>query len=413
MVNVSTVPAVRVILGISLTALLGACSLGQGPALKVVEAPAPVSVQDRFSNTGRIAEHNSVVPRASIDEANVDRDAPDVYTVIKGDTLWDISDRFLKQPWLWPTVWDYNPQIANPHLIYPGDKIALEYVNGKPTLVIARNGVVLPLDGANGSSAAGRTSVANATSLNTERLSPRIRSESLDDAIPMIPGNSIQQFLVHPQVVSSEVIDSAPYIVGNYDNRLISAIGHQIYARGNISREQTRYGVYRKNKPLRDPLSGELLGYEVQHVADAKLLNTGDPATLVITSNKLETIAGDLLLPSNNDGITHTYVPRMPEIRGEGRIISLVNAISQTGRDQVVVLNLGKRSGIKIGDVLAVEARGGSMIDTRGRSSFERIRMPNTRTGVLMVFQTFDKVSYALVMESTRPVKKYDVITGI
>lgn len=413
MVNISTVPAVRVILGISLTALLGACSLGQGPALKVVEAPEPVSVQDRFSDTGRTAGHSSVVPRASIDEANVDRDAPDVYTVIKGDTLWDISDRFLKQPWLWPTVWDYNPQIANPHLIYPGDKIALEYVNGKPTLVIARNGVVLPLDGANGSSAAGRTSVANATSLNTERLSPRIRSESLDDAIPMIPGNSIQQFLVHPQVVSSEVIDSAPYIVGNYDNRLISAIGHQIYARGKITREQTRYGVYRKNKPLRDPLSGELLGYEVQHVADAKLLNTGDPATLVITSNKLETIAGDLLLPSNNDGITHTYVPRMPEIRGEGRIISLVNAISQTGRDQVVVLNLGKRSGIKIGDVLAIEARGGSMIDTRGRSSFERVRMPNTRTGVLMVFQTFDKVSYALVMESTRPVKKHDVITGI
>jgi len=428
MVNVSTVPAVRVALAVSLTALLSACALNTGPNLQVVEAPEPVTAQDRFSDSGRSSSYSQVVPRAAIDAENIDVDAPDVYTVVKGDTLWDISDRFLKQPWLWPTVWDYNPQIANPHLIYPGDKIALEYINGKPTIVIARDGKVLPLNPAPGTDTAASTAGAgasgsgsslnggssiSATSLNTERLSPRIRAESLDDAIPMIPADAIQQFLVHPRVVPAEVIAKAPYIVGNYDGRLISAVGHQVYARGRMSREQTRFGVFRKTKQLRDPVTREVLGYEVAHVADAKLLNIGDPSTLGITSNKMETIAGDLLLPKTTDGISHTYVPRMPEIRGEGRIISLVNAISQTGSDQVVVLNLGDRSGIKIGDVLAVESRGGSIIDTRGRNSFERVRMPNTRTGVLMVFQTFDKVSYALVMESTRPVLLNDVVTGI
>jgi len=321
---------------------------------------------------------------------------------------WDISDRFLKEPWLWPTIWEYNPQIENPHLIYPGDEVALEYIDGKPTLVISRDGK--RITGANG--VGGGVGGVSAGGTRT-RLSPRIREESLDDAIPTIPAGAIQSFLVHPKVVDSKTLRDAPYVVGNFDGRLTSAVGHQIYVRGNINRDTPKYGIYRKSKALRDPGSRKILGYEVTKVAEAKLMHTGDPSTLVITRNKMETIAGDVLLSESTGNIAHTYTPRMPVLNGEASIISLVDAISQSGRNQVVVVNLGSSSGMQIGDVLAVETRGGSFIDPRGRGGYERIRMPSTRTGVVMVFKTFDDVSYALVMESTLPVKLHDVITGI
>lgn len=395
-------------------ALLSACSLtgerhpkAVGSSEAADGAPlAEVSMDDRFSND--TTAYTAVVPRASVPPEALDDDAPESYTVIKGDTLWDISDRFLKKPWLWPTIWNYNPQIANPHLIYPGDRIALEYVNGKPTLVLSRNGKRLPLNGSQRSAGTGPD-----TGSQTERLSPRIRVESLDDAVPTIPGESIQQFLVHPRVVAASEIEAAPYVVAHHDDRLISAVGHKVYARGLTSRDETQYAVFRRSKTLRDPVTREVLGYEVTHVADARLLNLGDPSTLAITRNRMETIAGDILLPAGMEQANYNYVPRLPAIRGEGRIVSLVNAIAKTGRDQVVVLNLGTRSGIQPGDILAIESRGGSMVDRRGKGRFERIRLPDYRSGVVMVFQAFDKVSYALVMESTRPVMVNDIITGL
>lgn len=319
---------------------------------------------------------------------------------------------------MWTKIWNYNPQIHNPHLIFPGDVLALEYVNGRPTLVLTRNGQPVPLTttpalgAANGAildadgnpipDSAGRT-----------RLSPRIRSESLDDAIPTISGDSIRQFLVHPRVVDAKTIANAPYVVANHDNHLISSVGNRIYARGPMNRDQTNYGVFRRSKELRDPINGALLGYEVTHVADAKLLSTGDPSTLGITSNNMETIAGDILLATNDEVTAHNYVPRLPELRGEGRIVSLVNAISQTGRDQVIVLNVGTDSNIQEGDILAIETRGQQVVDQRGRRRHEHISLPNFRSGVIMVFKAFDKVSYALVMESTRPVLINDIVTGI
>ena len=409
-------PTARLTLAACVSALLTACSFNSGPSVMVVDTPTEVA--DRFSQEGRSEQlYTSVVPRAYIDEDNLDERAPEVYTVVRGDTLWDISDRFLKEPWRWTEIWDYNPQIYNPHLIYPGDVLALEYVNGRPTLVLTRNGkpvprslpaigaanpVVLDADGNPIADSGGRT-----------RLSPRIRSESLDDAIPTIPADSIQQFLVHPRVVDAGTLARAPYVVGNYDSRLISAVGHQVFARGAMNRDQTAYGIFRRSKELRDPINNALLGYEVSHVADAKLLNIGDPSTLAITRNKMETMAGDILLPTNDGSISHTYVPRLPELRGEGRIISLVNAISQTARDQVIVLNIGSDSNIQEGDVLAIESRGQEIIDSRGRGGYERVTLPNQRTGVVMVFKTFDRVSYALVMESTRPVLIDDIVTGI
>lgn len=413
-----TAPTARLTLAVSLSALLAACSFGHTPSAMVLDKPTQAN--DRFDEQGlSSAEYTTVVPRAYIDAEQLDDNAPKTYTVVRGDTLWDISDRFLKQPWLWPEIWGYNPQIYNPHLIYPGDKLALEYVNGKPTLVLTRNGKVIPAN-----QGAPRLGAANQLVLDADgnpmaqpgqrlRVSPRIRSESLDDAIPTIPRDSIQQFLVQARVVDQNTLRRAPYVVGNVDNRLTSAVGHQVYVRGKLSRAQTSYSVFRRNKVLRDPVSDAVLGYEVNHVADAKLLNVGDPSTLMITNNKMETIKGDILLANDDSSASHMFTPRLPELRGSARIVSLVNAISQTGRDQVVVLNIGANSNIQEGDVLAIEARGKTMIDERGRGGYERVKMPNTRTGVVMVFKTFDKVSYALVMESTRPVMINDIITGI
>lgn len=405
MVTFSTTTTGRLLAAAGLSTLLGACGLNQKEPVQIVQAPE-AQVEQRFAQPVTSATYTAVVPRAPLNPDQVDSDAPRTYTVVRGDTLWDISDRFLKEPWLWPTIWEYNPQIQNPHLIYPGDEVALEYINGVPTLVISRDGK--RITGANGVA----NGVVNAGG-NRTRLSPRIREESLDDAIPMIPADAIQSFLVNPKVVDMATLNSTPYVVGNYDGRLTSAVGHQIYVRGNISREQPKYGIYRKSKALKDPDSNKILGYEITHVAEAKLLHLGDPSTLVITNNKMETIAGDLLLPVTGESVAHAYIPRMPVINGEARIISLVDAISQSGRNQVVVVNLGASSGMQTGDVLAVETRGGSFIDPRGRGGFERIKMPSTRTGVVMVFKVYDDVSYALVMESNLPVKMNDVITGI
>ena len=400
MAKITAIPAARAALALGLSALAGCGTMGTNDELIVEAAPA-ATAEDRFSEDGA---YTVAVPRDPVLGSSVDPDAPKSYTVVKGDTLWDISDRFLKEAWLWPQIWDYNPQIKNPHLIYPGDKISLEYVDGQPRLVIERDGTRISQSGVG----------SDGSRLNTERLSPRIRSESLDDAIPMIAGDAIASFLVHPRVVALEELKAAPYVVGNYDGRLISAIGHQIYARGKLNREQPQYAVFRRSKELQDPVSGKTLGYEVQHVSDVKLMHLGDPSTLMVTSNKMETIAGDLLLATNDDSVTANYETRLPSLgNGEGRVVSLVNSISQSGRDQVVVINLGKKNKIRPGDVLAIETRGKKFIDTRGKRGYEEINMPNTRTGVVMVFKTFDDVSYALVMESTLPVRVNDGVTGI
>jgi len=400
----------RFTLAIGLSALLASCSTGHKPSAMAI-APE-VSKSSRFDASAQHVNYGgtTAVPRVYIDEGQIEEDAPDAYTVVTGDTLWDISDRFLKEPWRWTEIWGYNPQVYNPHLIYPGDVLALDYVNGRPTLSLTREGV--RIEPGAGEPYLGAAE-PGAGKLPRVKLEPKIRSESLDDAIPMISGNAISQFLVYPRVETEAVTRNAPYIIANDDGRLISAIGNRIYVRGTLNRNQTSYGVFRRNKVLIDPVNGANLGVEMMHVADAKLLSVGDPSTLGITSNKMETISGDVLLPINADTATHQYIPRMPELRGEARIVSLVNAIAKTGRNQVVVLNVGQSANIQEGDVLAVETRGTSVVDKRGAHAWESVKLPNQRTGVLMVFKTFDKVSYALVMESTRPITVNDIVTGI
>jgi len=410
----TTVNTAKLALAVSLLTLVSACA-STGDRADPLMASRP-EIVDRFDPNGLGDGSSGSVARAYVDPAMLRPDAPVDYTVIRGDTLWDISDRYLNQPWMWTSIWEANPQISNPNLIYPGDKLELEYVDGLPTIIYSPNGIASVsgepgLGAANALDEFGNPIAIYANS--RVKLSPVIRTTSLDAAIPTIQGDSIRQFLTHPLVVDRETIQSAPYVIANQDNRLVSSTGSQIYARGQLNRLQTNYGIYRRSDDLRDPVTGDLLGHEIIHVADAKLLNMGDPSTLLITDNKMETITGDILLGSSVGDTKHQYVPRMPKLNGEGRIISLFNAISQSGRDQVVVLNIGSSGNIQTGDVLAIESIGRKVVDKYARSSLSDVKLPNIRTGVVMVFKTFEKVSYALVMESTRPVLVNDIITDI
>lgn len=367
---------------------------------QVVEAPAP-RLETRYDNVDD--DNLSYAAVTGIDVAGELRaDSPSEYTVVRGDTLWELSGRFLRSPWKWNDLWKQNPSIENPHLIYPGDRISVGMVNGVPSLSLSRGGAVI---GAMATTATGDS--------GTVRLSPEIRTESLDEAIPTISGSSIQQFLNYPQIVDMETLDNAPYVIGNSDHRLTSASGHDIYAKGRFRRGQNQYGIFRRVGMLSDPITGEQLGYEIEHVADATMQLTGNPATLLITSNSKETLIGDYLLPLQRDHVRHNYVPRAPALSGEGRIVGLVDAISQAGRNQVVILNLGNRSGVQIGDILAVKRNIGAITDPKSAGNLVKIDVPSVRNAVVMVFKTFDKVSYALVMESSRPIQYNDIVDSL
>ncbi len=311
---------------------------------------------------------------------------PDDYTVVKGDTLWDISARFLSKPWYWPEVWYANPQIKNPHLIYPGDVISLVYVNGRPQLRLRRGG--------------------------TDKLSPQIRSEPLDTAIPTIPIDAIQQFLNHSRVVSQQELDAAPYLVESADEHLITGAGDRIYVRRITAPTPLHYGVYQQGKPYRDPDTGEALGVEALYVGDATLQRFGDPSTLLLAHSTREAVIGDRLLPMDENEVQRNFMPHAPATAVKGRIISVVDGVTQIGQHQVVVLNRGTRDGMEVGHVLAIFQAGSTVADKVSGKRGDTVTLPDERAGILMVFRTFDRVSYALVMSATRPIHVLDKVSN-
>ncbi|MEO5573818.1 MAG: LysM domain-containing protein [Gammaproteobacteria bacterium] len=349
---------------------------------------------------------------------------PDRYVVVKGDTLWDISGRFLSQPWRWPQVWKVNPQIKNPNLIYPGDVIALNYRNGVPELTLERGG-----------SKRG----------DTVKLSPEVRSEPLDQAIPTIPPDAIQQFLTQTRPVALEEMQGASYIVANAGERLASAAGEKIYARGVGSKPKpsdlnaresaqlteaqsaaapitpaapgTRYGIFRLGDPyynlttpIERPTKEDLLGYEGIYVGEAVLETAGDPATLLITRSRREALIGDRLLPLEERAINQNFFPHPPTQPIEGSIVSVVDGVTRIGQYQAVALNLGTQHGVEPGHVFAVFQRGAKVRDDVSEERNDTVQLPDEPAGIVMVFRTFERVSYALVMEASKPLRLYDVV---
>ena len=316
------------------------------------------------------------------DEVVLNPDHPRQYTVVRGDTLWDISARFLRDPWLWPEVWHVNPQIVNPHLIYPGDVISLVYIDGKPRLVLKRGP-------------------------RTVKLSPSVRREVIEKPIPTIPLDVVSQFLTRSRVLSRQELEAAPYLVSHEDNRLTTGAGDRIYVRKIEKDDVRRFSVYRKGRAYRRPRSNELLGYEAIYVGQASLVDTGDPATLELTGTTREALIGDRLLPQEQEAILPYYQPHAPGHEVRGSVISIMDAISMIGSYQVLALDLGSKDGMEVGHVLAVYQRGATVRDAVEGGS---VTLPDTRAGNLMIFRTFDKVSYGLVMNATRPIRKLDIV---
>lgn len=310
-------------------------------------------------------------------------DHPERYTVVKGDTLWDISARFLNNPWYWPEIWHVNPQVANPHLIYPGDRLALVYIDGKPRITkVATSDVV--------------------------KLSPQVRSEAIDTPIPAIPLDAIASFLTETRIVSPEEINGAPYVLEGEDGRIITGAGDRIYARGE--KPADRVGIFRRSKEFVDPDTGEFLGLEARSIARGNVnAENGDVLTVGITKSSEEVHIGDRLLVNEDRRLTTSFVPSSPDSEIEGKMISVDGGVSQIGQYDVVAINRGEREGLAPGNVLAV-LKAGNMV--RDPVTGETIELPSERAGLLMVFQAYEKMSYGLVLQATRPLSVGDKVTN-
>ena len=328
--------------------------------------------------------------------ANLDQylkpDHPDTYVVQKGDTLWDISGRFLSQPWLWPELWRANPEIENPHLIYPGDTLRLVYIDGRPALVLERG-------------ESGRTYKASPS--GDARLTPQVRSTPLETAIPAINLDAIQGFLVQNRVVEPAMLEAAPYVLEGESERLVLGGGDRLYVRGMMPESQA-YNFVRTGPLYIDPETSEVLGQEATYVGLGRVLSTeGEITTMFVNSTREEVQIGDRVLPTEERKVESTFFPSAPTGSVAGQIIAVLGGVTQVGQYDVVVLNRGAREGIEVGNVLSIHRRGAL---TRDRIANQLVQLPSERAGILMVFRVFDKLSYGLVLETERALAVFDEV---
>jgi LysM repeat protein len=336
-------------------------------------------------------------------------DHPDRYIVVKGDTLWDISARFLQDPWRWASVWKINQQIKNPHLIYPGDVIVLTYdAEGRPQLSVLRDEQPAP-------PGAAPTDITSAPAdmtpppagMNVVKLTPKARVESLSDAIPTISPDAIIPFLTQPLAVGKNELERAGYVTVGLDNRVALGNGSEFYARKLGADPVEYYQIFRQGKALRNPDSGELLAYEAMHLGDAALLKAGDPSKLVVTTVKQEIVPTDRLLAAPKRASLPYYYPRAPEKEVHGWILSAINSLQEFGPNTVVAISLGEREGMQEGHVLRIMRHAGKHMDPVTKRNY---KLPDEETGLLMIFRVYEKVSYALIMNASQPVHLLDAV---
>lgn len=375
----------------------------------------------------------------ALDADDLRPDHPDAYTVVEGDTLWDIAGRFLNNPWQWPEIWQANDQIKNPHLIYPGDVISLVYVDGRPMLTSGRIAGQRP---------------------SNEKLSPRVRDMGGKRAVGPIPLNELRAFLEHTRVLTEADADALPYVVGNEETRLRTTEMGYVYVRGLDARPGTMVDIVRptfvyreiqkgapwQHKPREvrsddwNPSQGltlgtlwsdhvgrywrerntEILGHEVVQVARARVIAEGDPATLEIRRGELEARAGDLILPVDESPYDPSYSQHAPEnVPDNMRVLAVSDGFHVTGPARVVALSRGARDGVSNGQVFAVMNQGERVRDTVKHPSGDMraafnpkkkwVTLPEEFAGHVMIFRTFEKISYGLVMDGKRPIFINDI----
>jgi hypothetical protein len=354
---------------------------------------------------------------------------PDTYEVRSGDTLWGIAGRFLRDPWRWHEIWESNREIHNPDLIYPGDILRLSYRNGQPRISLQRG-------------------------MRTVKLSPRVRVTPLKEPVPTIPIGAIRPFLTRAYVLDKADIDAAPYVVGFPDERVVGGLHDSAYVRSIFGSERARFDIVRPGEVFRDPETNDVLGYKGQFVADAVLERPGDPAKLKLATVAMETAIGDRVIAASEQHELQNFFPRPGPSGVRGRIISVLNGVSQIGQYNVVVLNLGSADGVQSGQVFEVYNGGQRVrdpvasgaanwnwqnqkfwsqetwygdyrvdgwlnwnepgqgfpphVDVQKRST--NFLLPYEKAGVVMVFRTFSRVSFALVMNAVRPMHLLDTV---
>lgn len=313
----------------------------------------------------------------------VPKNQPLKYIVKPGDTLWDIASYFLRDPWLWPEVWYVNPGVENPHLIYPGDELLLVWKDGRPQVQRAGYGV--------------------------ERLSPRIRSLPLDAAIPTIPIDAIRDFLRGPRLVDAETLKQAPYVLEFVGEHLIGAENMSIYAMNLPDGGATDWQIVRRGETYRDPDDGDVIGIEALPIAETEVVEYGSPAIARVLDSQREILRGDRLLELEAELFDANFYPRAPGAEVNGRIISVYEGVSQIGQYAIVAINRGQQQGLEPGNVLSVYEAGRKVSDPTG-GRYQKVQLPDLLAGTLLVFKTYDRFSYGLVMEAFRPIHVLDKV---
>jgi nucleoid-associated protein YgaU len=312
-------------------------------------------------------------------------DHPDSHEVVKGDTLWDIANRFLNNPWMWPELWHANPQIENPHLIYPGDMIKLVYMEGEPRLTVKRGDRTYKM------------------SPGDVKLKPKIHVMPLEQPIPAIPLDIIDPFLSSSRVLDPGVLESAPYVVQGTQRHVISGKGSSLFARGEFDRTIEAYGFFRKGQVLIDPVTEEILGIHAKDIGTGKLSRiTGDIATVDVVRSTQEVRPGDRMIADEERRVQSIFYPSPPETQIDGVIIGREEGVDQIGYMDVVIINRGEREGLKSGNVLAILEQGEVVRDP---ITEKEVKLPEERAGLCMVFVDYEQVSYALVLTADRPLE--------
>lgn len=325
------------------------------------------------------------------DQLMLNKDAPDRYVVVKGDTLWDISAKFFRDPWRWPEIWGLNKEtIKDPHWIYPGDIVYLDRATG--TLRLGENA---PLTN---NTASGENAI--------EKLSPRVRiAASERDAIPEIPLKIIAPFLARPLVMDDKKLAKSPKIIGTYEERVLLGTDDIAYIEGMPNDQGVQWQVFRTGQTLTDPVTKEVLGYEVNYLGDSVVEKFDAISRIRITQARSEIMKGDQLVQASADHPI-SYAPHAPDLKVNARIVSIYGGILQASQNAVITINKGQRDGIENGHVLALY-QNGEKLKKNGWFK-EETNLPDVRYGLIIVFRVFEKVSYALVLQTRLAVTLQD-----
>ena len=355
---------------------------GGAPAQRTSTAPSAASSMNAGTSSPASHEQSLILVEEAPTRVPLAEGHPDEYTVQDGDTLWDIAATFLRDPWFWPEVWYVNPQIENPHLIFPGDTLALVTISGQQRITTTSRGP-------------------------TFRMSPSARATPLSEAVTSIPYEQIDAFLSKGLVLEKGQVQRLPYIVATRGDHMMAAAGNSIYVRGGAPTQPgTRYSVVHVGDQLVDPDDNKVVGFQGIYVGEGLMARGGDPATVALTDTNREALNGDRLIPETVD-IPLNFFPKAPDIQIDGRIISVVDGVSMIGQYQVIVMNRGARNGLAPGDVLTIFQAGEVVKDRTGGG---KVKLPDEESGTVMLFKVYDRIGYGLVMEATQPIHVLDAV---